>query len=99
MHTHEYVPLGGFRYPEYRDGNYQPPQWTDTEREELDQLALARSVIVKKAMEHAWSGYEKWCWGKDELRPLSNKCNDNYGGMGTTLIDSLSTLWIMGMKN
>ena len=99
VHTHEYVPLGGFRYPEYRDGNYQPPQWTDTEREELDQLALARSVIVKKAMEHAWSGYEKWCWGKDELRPLSNKCNDNYGGMGTTLIDSLSTLWIMGMKN
>ncbi len=49
-------------------------------------------------MEHAWSGYETWCWGKDELQPLSNKCNDNYGGMGTTLIDSLSTLWLFGMK-
>ena len=96
--VHEYVPLGGFRYPEYRDGNYQPPKWRDTEREELDQLALARSVIVKKAMEHAWSGYERWCWGKDELQPLSNSCNDNFGGMGATLIDSLSTLWLFGMK-
>ncbi len=98
VRAHEYIPLGGFRYPEYRDGNYEPPKWSDTEREELDQLALARSVVVKKAMEHAWSGYERWCWGKDELQPLSNSCNDNFGGMGATLIDSLSTLWLFGMK-
>ena len=92
VRAHEYIPLGGFRYPEYRDGNYEPPKWSDTEREELDQLALARSVVVKKAMEHARSGYERWCWGEDELQPLSNSCNDNFGGMGATLIDSLSTL-------
>ena len=98
VHKNGFVPLGGNRYPEYRDGSYQPPIWTVTEREEFDQVALARSVIVKKAMEHAWSGYRSFCWGRDELLPISNTCQDNFGGMGATLIDSLSTLWLMGMK-
>jgi hypothetical protein len=98
VHTNGFVPLGGNRYPEYRDGSYQPPNWTDEQREEFDEVALARSVIVKKAMEHAWSGYQRYCWGRDELLPLSHQCQDNFGGMGATLIDSLSTLWLMGMK-
>ena len=98
VRTYEYVPLGGFRYPEYKDGNYKPPEWTDEERKELNDLAQARSVMVKNAMKHAWSGYRRYCWGKDELLPLSNTCKDNYGGLGTTLIDSLSTLWLMGME-
>jgi len=25
-------------------------------------------------------------------------CNDSFAGMGATIVDSLSTLWIMGMK-
>jgi len=98
VHKNEFVPLGGNRYPEYRDGSFQPPKWTDTEREEFNEVALARSIVVKKAMAHAWSGYRRYCWGKDELLPLSNQCQDNFGGMGATLIDSLSTLWLMGMK-
>lgn len=99
INTNKFVPLGGNRYAEYRDGTYQPPVWTDMERAEFGEIAFARSVIVKKAMEHAWSGYKKYAWGKDELLPLSNIGQDNWGGMGTTLIDSLSTLWIMDMKD
>lgn len=37
------------------------------------------------------------CRGKDELKPLSKRGQDNWGGMGVTLVDSLDTLWLMGM--
>ena len=37
--------------------------------------------------------------GRDELKPLSKSGSDNWGGMGVTLVDSLDTLWIMGMKD
>lgn len=35
--------------------------------------------------------------GADELRPLSNKTNNPFGGLGATMIDSLSTMLIMDL--
>lgn len=35
---------------------------------------------------------------KSQVKPLGRKGNDNWGGMGVTLVDSLDTLWIMGLK-
>ena len=35
---------------------------------------------------------------KDEVQPISGDANDWYGGWAATLIDSLDTLWIMGMR-
>lgn len=32
------------------------------------------------------------------MKPLSKAGNNNWGGMGVTLIDSLDTLWLMGLK-
>ena len=49
-------------------------------------------------MQFAWSNYKKYAFGKDELLPRSKRGHDNWGGMGTTLVDSLDTLWLMGMK-
>ena len=57
-----------------------------------------RLAAVKAAMEHAWGGYKKYAWGTDELDPVSNVGN-YWLGMGATIIDSLDTLWIMGMKD
>jgi len=51
---------------------------------------------IKRSMQHAWRGYSDKCFGQDELLPLSNRCG-NWLGAGLTVIDSLSTLWIMGM--
>jgi hypothetical protein len=34
----------------------------------------------------------------DEVTPLTGKYKDPFGGWAATLIDSLDTLWIMGMK-
>lgn len=51
-----------------------------------------------KGMKHAWRGYREHAWGRDELKPISGRGQDNWGGMGVTLVDSLDTLWIMGLK-
>ena len=62
-------------------------------------LTLERRVQIKNAMIHAWSGYKANAWGHDEVRPVSGGFNSHWGGLGTTLIDSLDTLWLMDMKD
>lgn len=47
-------------------------------------------------MAHAWKGYRENSWGQDELKPVSRVSSNDFG-MGLTLLDSLDTLWIMGM--
>ena len=49
-------------------------------------------------MAHAWEGYRKHAWGSDELKPRSGVGQDNWAGIGMTLLDSLDTLWVMGMR-
>ena len=84
-----FIPLGGNRYAEYKDGAYVPPILKSSQRRELNEISLARSGVVVKAMKHAWGGYKKYAYGKDELLPISQDGQDNWGGMGTTLVDSL----------
>jgi len=66
---------------------------------ESDRLGRERAAAVKAAMQHAWKGYKDRAWGADELKPRSGRSQNNWGGMGMTLIDSLDTLWLMGMKD
>lgn len=63
-----------------------------------DALGNQRKEVVKSAMQHAWRYYKQYAWGFDELKPLSHRGHNNWGGMGVTLVDSLDTLWIMGMR-
>ncbi|CAL5199278.1 unnamed protein product [Lathyrus oleraceus] len=65
--------------------------------EDDDPISLQRREKVKEAMLHAWSSYEKYAWGKDELKPQSMNGVDSFGGLGATLVDSLDTLFIMGL--
>ncbi|KAF8101042.1 hypothetical protein N665_0211s0031 [Sinapis alba] len=58
---------------------------------------IERRQKVKEAMIHAWSSYEKYAWGKDELQPRTKDGTDSFGGLGATMIDSLDTLYIMGL--
>ena len=57
-----------------------------------------RVAAVKEAMVHAWGGYVQYAFGADELLPLSKTGKASYGGVATTIMDALSTLWLMGMK-
>ncbi|KAL2243120.1 mannosyl-oligosaccharide 1,2-alpha-mannosidase MNS1 isoform X1 [Sesamum indicum] len=62
-----------------------------------DPIDIQRREKVKDAMIHAWSSYEKYAWGHDELQPQSKNGVDSFGGLGATLIDALDTLYIMGL--
>ncbi|GMI78615.1 ALPHA-MANNOSIDASE IB, alpha-mannosidase 1 [Hibiscus trionum] len=62
-----------------------------------DPIEMQRREKVKEAMVHAWSSYEKYAWGNDELQPQSKNGVDSFGGLGATLIDALDTLYIMGL--
>ncbi|CAL9009420.1 unnamed protein product [Prunus brigantina] len=62
-----------------------------------DPIDIQRQEKVKEAMIHAWSSYEKYAWGQDELQPQSKNGVNSFGGLGATLVDSLDTLYIMGL--
>lgn len=60
---------------------------------------IKKRDAVKSAFLHAWKGYKEKAWGKDELMPMSGSSKDPFNGWGATLIDSLDTMWIMGLKD
>jgi len=57
-----------------------------------------RLAYVKAAFEHSWNGYKNYAWLRDEVAPVTGGYRDPFGGWAATLVDSLDTLWIMGMK-
>ncbi|KAK3376790.1 glycosyl hydrolase family 47-domain-containing protein [Lasiosphaeria ovina] len=63
---------------------------------EKRELRLAK---VKSEATRAWSGYKKFAWTHDELMPVSKGAKDPFCGWAATLVDSLDTLWIMGLKD
>ncbi|XP_039076667.1 endoplasmic reticulum mannosyl-oligosaccharide 1,2-alpha-mannosidase-like [Hyaena hyaena] len=56
-----------------------------------------RQRAVIDAFRHAWTGYRKFAWGHDELKPVSRSFSEWFG-LGLTLIDALDTMWILGLK-
>jgi mannosyl-oligosaccharide alpha-1,2-mannosidase len=53
-------------------------------------------------MQHAWSNYKVYAWGKNELKPISKRAHTGsiFGSydIGATIVDSMDTLYVMGMK-
>ncbi|XP_077222261.1 mannosyl-oligosaccharide 1,2-alpha-mannosidase MNS1-like [Tasmannia lanceolata] len=62
-----------------------------------DPIDIQRRDRVKQAMIHAWTSYEKYAWGQDELQPQTKNGVNSFGGLGATIVDSLDTLYIMGL--
>ncbi|KAF2767329.1 seven-hairpin glycosidase [Teratosphaeria nubilosa] len=58
-----------------------------------------RLAMIKAATSHAWNAYKEAAFGADEVRPISGGQNNPFNGWGATLVDSLDTLWIMGMED
>jgi len=92
-----YKPAGGGRYPEWALGD-TPYASTPSIKKKSDALARERRVAIKNAMVFAWGGYKKNAFGCDELKPVTGKCNHQVNAIGTTLVDSLDTLWLMGLR-
>ncbi|KAF2010018.1 glycoside hydrolase family 47 protein [Aaosphaeria arxii CBS 175.79] len=59
---------------------------------------LERQEAVKATFKRCWQAYKDFAWTKDELMPMSGGSRETFGGWGATLIDSLDTLWIMGLQ-
>lgn len=55
-----------------------------------------RQRAVVTAARHAWTGYKKYAWGHDNLKPITKSSHDWFG-LGLTIVDSLDTLYIMSM--
>ena len=62
----------------------------------LKAVHTTRQQHVVNAFKHAWKAYKKYAWGKDELKPISKDSNEWFN-LGLTLVDSLDTLWLMGL--
>jgi mannosyl-oligosaccharide alpha-1,2-mannosidase len=54
---------------------------------------------VKQAFKKCWTSYRERAWLSDELTPIGGEFRNTFGGWGATLVDSLDTLWIMGLKS
>ncbi|OAA73590.1 class I alpha-mannosidase [Cordyceps fumosorosea ARSEF 2679] len=59
----------------------------------------ARLSKVKASISKSWNSYRKHAWMHDELRPISGSFKDPFCGWAATLVDSLDTLWIAGLKD
>ncbi|KAI9845437.1 MAG: hypothetical protein M1837_004915 [Sclerophora amabilis] len=53
---------------------------------------------IKETFKHSWAGYKDKAWTHDELKPMSGGFRDPFNGWGATLVDSIDTLWIMGLR-
>lgn len=57
----------------------------------------AHAEKVRAAFLHAWRGYCGSAWGADELRPDTRRGRNSFGGVGMSILDSLSTLWLLNL--
>ncbi|KAJ9465808.1 Mannosyl-oligosaccharide 1 [Diplonema papillatum] len=62
--------------------------------------SACRQEEVKKAFLYSWNAYTEHAWGKDELKPVTKTFKNWASGeqaIGLTILDSMSTLHIMGL--
>ncbi len=63
-----------------------------------DATTKRRQRAVREAFVRSWGSYKTHAWLQDELAPVSGKGKTTFGGWAATLVDSLDTLWIMGLS-
>jgi mannosyl-oligosaccharide alpha-1,2-mannosidase len=56
-----------------------------------------RLAAVAKSFQHSWDGYKGYAWMMDEVAPIDGTYSNQFGGWAATLVDTLDTLWIMGL--
>ncbi|CAG9954780.1 unnamed protein product [Clonostachys rosea f. rosea IK726] len=71
----------------------------DVESMQAQATRLERQNAVRAAFLASWHAYKKHAWMADELRPMSGEKHNALGGWAATVVDSLDTLWIMGLHD
>ncbi|KAM9852656.1 mannosyl-oligosaccharide 1,2-alpha-mannosidase IA [Aulostomus maculatus] len=88
-----------FSYVMFKRCLLKPPLGRDGGKPS-DPQTNERREKVKEMMKFAWDNYKQYAWGKNELRPLTRNghIGNMFGGLrGASIIDSLDTLYIMGL--
>lgn len=63
-----------------------------------DEMKTSQVAAVKTATAHAWKGYKKYAWGKDDLQPLSKTGKNWYKhSMLMTPVDAFDTFLVLGL--
>lgn len=81
--------------------NGRLPQVQHNFRKETDEERTRREdrrEQVKLVFQRDWEAYRRFAWMKDALKPVTGGYMDQFSGWAATLVDSLDTLWIMGLK-
>jgi mannosyl-oligosaccharide alpha-1,2-mannosidase len=74
-------------------------QYTFADESPNDKISREQKLgRIKKTFEFSWAGYKEKAWMQDELSPVSGAFRNPFCGWAATLVDSLDTLWLMGMK-
>ncbi|KAI6937728.1 seven-hairpin glycosidase, partial [Hortaea werneckii] len=95
----EHFPVSStIQLPTGTPASIPPVQYTGTEHD-FGHADEDRLAAVKAAAQHAWQGYREVAFGADEVKPISGGINNPFNGWGATLVDSLDTLWIMGLTS
>jgi mannosyl-oligosaccharide alpha-1,2-mannosidase len=71
----------------------------ETETSEVRRTREDRRSAVLQLTRKCWNSYRKYAWKRDVLLPLSGAGGDQFSGWAATLVDSLDTLWIMGLRD
>ncbi|KAK3371124.1 glycoside hydrolase family 47 protein [Lasiosphaeria ovina] len=64
-----------------------------------DATTKSRQDAVRAAFVRSWRSYKERAWLRDELAPVTGEGKTTFGGLAATLVDSLDTLWIMGLDD
>ncbi|PHH55757.1 Mannosyl-oligosaccharide alpha-1,2-mannosidase [Ceratocystis fimbriata CBS 114723] len=99
------------RFPVPREQMASPPlgharklpsvqhSWTRGEAIQQARSASHMRKAVVAAFQKTYASYERLAFGHDELAPLSHVPKDPFNGWGATIVDSLDTLWLMGLRD
>ncbi|XP_071326428.1 mannosyl-oligosaccharide 1,2-alpha-mannosidase IA isoform X5 [Trachinotus anak] len=90
-----------FSFVKFKGCLLKPPLGRDSGKPS-DPKTNERREKVKEMMKFAWDNYKRYAWGKNELRPLTRNghIGNMFGGLrGASIIDSLDTLYIMGLMD
>ncbi|KAL4079415.1 glycoside hydrolase family 47 protein [Scleroderma citrinum] len=64
---------------------------------QLPSDALMHRETVKGIFSNSYMAYKAYAWGHDSLLVNSRSYVDDHNGWGATIVDSMSTMWIMGL--
>ena len=69
------------------------------EQRDVEEVQERRREEIKRVFKKAWKNYKERAWMADAIKPLSGEPVQQFSGWSATLVDSLDTLWILGLRD